>query len=84
MDDIRAMPEDFAPELIIADGTIRFCIPRLIDGQDFGLAFAPTGDPRYDGKLLNTLRESIWQASELVRLGRADELRHLLSPPGGS
>lgn len=47
---------------------------------NINLGFRRARDEAENAKLLECLKESIWQASELVRLGQMDELRGFIVP----
>lgn len=83
---MRLMPDDFAPEFIEDDETVssyaRYIRP---DGQgrvNLSLGFRRTGSDDEDARMRVALRQSMWQASELVRLGKMEELRQFTGAHG--
>ena len=81
----RGMPDDFSPELSVHDhpeqGRNVICYARgtFPDGAkaNVSLGFTMTRDPVKDGRLMLALWRSVWQAMELVRLGRLKEVEGL-------
>lgn len=72
----RDRSASFAPELTFEAGRV-ICRAPVTEGctGEICLAFNITSDPVHNGKLMIGILESVWQALELVRLGRFDELK---------
>jgi hypothetical protein len=70
---VREMPDDFDPPITQEDD---WTVCRMVyDGvHTINLGFPRSGDPFHDGRTLRMLRLSVWQACEMFRLGRAEEL----------
>lgn len=82
---LREMPTDFSPEISVQDNdkgrlVVGWARARFPSGKSayISLGFQKTNDQKKDGKLMVCLRQAVWQAVELARLGREDELKNLI------
>ena len=77
----RGMPEDFAPEMWV-DGDVRCARYQVVGGTiQLGYKFTPEY-PHSDDRLDHVLKQSIWQAAELLRLNRTDEATKMIWDKG--
>lgn len=68
----QPMPDDFMPEITETDEMVAAHLHE--GGLTLNLGFHKSPDAAVNARRLLQLRYSMWQAKELVRLGRADEL----------
>lgn len=65
--EMRPMPDDFWPEIGRNDGVV--VAHHRVDGSLIRLGFVEQPDETENARATNALRQSVWQAAELIRLG---------------
>jgi hypothetical protein len=71
----RDMPVGFAPdELWVENGAVRTSTYCVANKKHLELAFMLTDDRIQNARAMRALFQSAWQALELIRLDRADEV----------
>jgi len=69
---VRPMPDNFAPRIRMV-GNTRVCRYRVPEGI-IQLGYEGARSDRLD----RALKQSVWQAAQLVRLGKLDEVREFM------